>query len=233
MHKAAKLLNLLAIAGICTSGGQEDKISTVQYTNLTGSQGYNIDVKASLLDVDPLDCNSDVNIRQNFHPFLESGLNDLISRCLTTSYQYLTMAYHFDRADQAYAGFRKFFKLASDQEQENAKQLMTYIHKRGGSVKLGDITASKKNSWSEALDAMEGSLELERGLTEDIIALHSLGKVQMDPHVTHFLENGMLEQKVHLIKKIADYIQQLRTFKIGQRGLGNFIFDRTLQDLHL
>ncbi|KAK6294423.1 hypothetical protein J4Q44_G00352530 [Coregonus suidteri] len=78
-------------------------------------------------------------VRQNFHPDCEAAINRQINLELYASYVYLSMAYYFDRDDQALHNFAKFFKNQSHEEREHAEKLMKVQNQRGGRIFLQDI----------------------------------------------------------------------------------------------
>ena len=61
--------------------------------------------------------------RQNFSAECEMGINEQISKELSASYTYLSMAFYFDRDDVALNGFYEFFKKQSDDERDHAQKV--------------------------------------------------------------------------------------------------------------
>ena len=51
-------------------------------------------------------------------------------------------AHYFSRADVALPGFAKWFEKASKEERDHATGLIEYVNKRGGEVKMSDLTVS-------------------------------------------------------------------------------------------
>lgn len=75
-------------------------------------------------------------------------------------------AYHFQRSDVALHGLYKYFKHASDEERDHATKFMDYQNKRGGSIRLMDVSAPPKHEWGTAKDAMSEALALEKRVNE-------------------------------------------------------------------
>ncbi|PNX83918.1 ferritin-1, partial [Trifolium pratense] len=100
---------------------------------------------------------------------------------------------------------------------------------RGGRVVLHPI----KNVPSEfehvekgdALHAMELALSLEKLTNEKLLNVHSVADRNNDPEMTHFIESEFLAEQVEAIKKISEYVSQLR--RVG-KGHGVWHFDQRL-----
>jgi len=162
-------------------------------------------------------------VRQNFSQESEAGVNKQINLELYASYVYQQMAYHFDRDDIALPGFHKFFKESSEEERGHAQKLMDFQNKRGGRVVLQDIQKPVKQDWSSGLEAMEAALELEKTVNQALLDLHAIATKSNDPQFQDFLETHYLTEQVDSIKKLADYVTNLR--RVGP-GLGEYMFDK-------
>ncbi|KAG2245175.1 hypothetical protein Bca52824_092978 [Brassica carinata] len=114
------------------------------------------------------------------------------------SYVYHAMYAYFDRDNVALKGLAKF-KESSVEEREHAEKLMEYQNKRGGKVKLQFIVAS---------------LEFEHVASEN-----------GDVHLADFIESEFLTEQVEAIKKISEYVAQLR--RVG-KGHGTWHFNQML-----
>ncbi|KAK2414759.1 ferritin-3, chloroplastic [Trifolium repens] len=167
--------------------------------------------------------------RQNFSDECESVINEQINVEYNVSYVYHSMFAYFDRDNVALKGFAKFFKESSEEEREHAEKLMKYQNIRGGRVVLHPI----KNVPSEfehvekgdALHAMELALSLEKLTNEKLLNVHSVADRNNDPEMTHFIEGEFLAEQVESIKKISEYVSQLR--RVG-KGHGVWHFDQRL-----
>lgn len=105
---------------------------------------------------------------------------------------------------------------------------MKYQNDRGGRIVLQDIPKPVKQDWSSGLEAMEAALELEKTVNKSLLAMHSLAGSNNDPHLCDFLETHYLNEQVEAIKKLSDYVTNLR--RVGS-GLGEYLFDKeTLGD---
>lgn len=167
-------------------------------------------------------------VRQNYHIESEAALNKQINLELHASYTYQSMFVYFDRDDVALHGFAKFFKKCSEEEREHAEKMMKFQNKRGGRVVLQDVAKPVRDSWGSGLEAMQTSLEMEKNVNQALLDLHKVASAHNDPHMTNFLEEQFLEEQVDSIKKIADYVTNLK--RVGS-GLGEYMFDKeTLSD---
>ncbi|CAM6031358.1 unnamed protein product [Sphagnum compactum] len=162
-------------------------------------------------------------VRQNYHQECEAGVNKQINLELYASYVYQQMAFHFNRDDVALDGFQKFFKESSDEEREHAEKFMKFQNKRGGRIILQDVAKPSKQEWSSGLEAMEAALELEKTVNQSLLDLHALATKHSDPQFCDFLEREYLNEQVEAIKKLADYITNLK--RVGP-GLGEYLFDK-------
>lgn len=162
-------------------------------------------------------------IRQNFHDDSEEAINKQINMELHASYVYLALAYQFDRHDVALEGFYDFFKKNSDEEREHAEKLMKYLNNRGGSIKLYPVQPPKTYQYTDGLSAMQAALQLERDVNESLLKLHSLASSLNDPHLTDFIEEHFLDEQVQSIKKIGDFVTNLK--RVGS-GLGEYQFNK-------
>jgi len=166
-------------------------------------------------------------VRQNFHQQSEVGVNKQINLELYASYVYQQLAYHFDRDDVALNGFKKFFKERSEEENENARELMEFQNKRGGRIVLEDIAKPVKQDWSSGLEAMQAALQLEKTVNQSFLDLHAIATQYNDPQFQDFLEREYLSDKVDIIKKLGDYVTNLK--RVGP-GLGEYMFDKETLD---
>ncbi|KAK3135947.1 hypothetical protein QOZ80_5BG0425670 [Eleusine coracana subsp. coracana] len=166
------------------------------------------------------------------HKFLdqcEAAINEQINVEFNASYAYHSLFAYFDRDNVALKGFAKFFKESSDEEREHAEKLMKYQNKRGGRVRLQSIvtplTEFDHPEKGDALYAMELALALEKLVNEKLHNLHSVGTKCNDPQLIDFIESEFLPEQVDSIKKISEYVAQLR--RVG-KGHGVWHFDQML-----
>ena len=167
--------------------------------------------------------------RHKFTDECESAINEQINVEYNVSYVYHAMFAYFDRDNVALKGFAKFFNESSEEEREHAEKLMVYQNKRGGKVKLQSILMPSSEfdhaEKGDALYAMELALSLEKLTNEKLLNLHNVATRNNDVQLADFVENQFLNEQVEAIKKIAEYVAQLR--RVG-KGHGVWHFDQML-----
>lgn len=168
--------------------------------------------------------------RQRYAVSVESALNDQINVEYNASYIYHTLFAYFDRDNVGLPGLAKFFKESSDEERGHAEKFMQYQNKRGGRVKLltilSPLTEFANDDKSDALFAMELTLSLEKLTTEKLYGLHDAAEEAHDLPLGHLVRSEYLSEQVESIKKISEYVAQLR--RIGNDGHGVVYWDRLL-----
>ncbi|KAL4291479.1 hypothetical protein GQ457_14G026300 [Hibiscus cannabinus] len=167
--------------------------------------------------------------RQKYTDECEAAINEQINVEYNVSYVYHAMFAYFDRDNVALKGLAKFFKESSLEEREHAEKLMEYQNKRGGKVKLQSILMPFSEfdhaEKGDALYAMELALSLEKLTNEKLLNLHSVAERNHDVQLTDFIEGEYLAEQVESIKKISEYVAQLR--RVG-KGHGVWHFDQML-----
>ncbi|CAL4939567.1 unnamed protein product [Urochloa decumbens] len=167
--------------------------------------------------------------RQKFVDECEAAINEQINVEYNASYAYHSLFAYFDRDNVALKGFAKFFKESSDEEREHAEKLMKYQNTRGGRVRLQSIvtplTEFDHPEKGDALYAMELALALEKLVNEKLHNLHAVATKCNDPQLTDFIESEFLADQVEDIKKVSEYVAQLR--RVG-KGHGVWHFDQKL-----
>lgn len=167
--------------------------------------------------------------RQKFVDRCEAALNEQINVEYNVSYVYHALFAYFDRDNVALNGLAKFFKESSDEERDHAEKLMEYQNKRGGRVKLQSIVMPLSEfdheEKGDALYAMELALSLEKLVNEKLLNLHAVANEHNDPQLADFVESEFLSEQVEAIKKISEYVAQLR--RVG-KGHGVWHFDQML-----
>ncbi|KAL6977509.1 Ferritin-3, chloroplastic [Sarracenia purpurea var. burkii] len=167
--------------------------------------------------------------RHKFAGDCEAAINEQINVEYNVSYVYHAIFAYFDRDNVALKGLTKFFKESSDEEREHAEKLMEYQNKRGGKVKLQSILMPLSEfdhaDKGDALYAMELALSLEKLTNEKLLNLHAVASRNNDVQLTDFIESEFLNEQVESIKKISEYVAQLR--RVG-KGHGVWHFDQML-----
>lgn len=165
--------------------------------------------------------------RQFYVDECEAAINEQINVEYSASYVYHAMFAYFDRDNIALKGLAKFFKESSEEEREHAEKFMKYQNIRGGKVVLHSIlkpvSEFEHGDKGDALYAMELALSLEKLTNEKLLNLHKVA--DNDPQLQDFIDSEFLKEQVESIKKIAEYVTQLRM--VG-KGHGVWHFDQTL-----
>ncbi|XP_043541900.1 ferritin, middle subunit-like, partial [Chiloscyllium plagiosum] len=105
------------------------------------------------------------------------------------------------------------------------------VSQRGGRVLLQDVKKPEKDEWGNSLQAMQGAVDLEKNLNQCLLDLHQLAIAQTDPHLCDFLETQYLDEEVEIIKRLGDYITNLKCLGAPENGMGLYLFDRlSLED---
>jgi ferritin heavy chain len=167
--------------------------------------------------------------RQKYSDDCEASINEQINVEYNVSYVYHAMFAYFDRDNVALKGLARFFKESSEEEREHAEKFMEYQNKRGGKVKLQSIMMPLSEfdhvEKGDALYAMELALSLEKLTNEKLLNLHAVASRNNDVQLADFVESEFLQEQVDAIKKISEYVAQLR--RVG-KGHGTWHFDQML-----
>uniref|UniRef100_A0A914DM50 Ferritin n=1 Tax=Acrobeloides nanus TaxID=290746 RepID=A0A914DM50_9BILA len=169
-------------------------------------------------------------IRQNYDPESEAGVNRAVNQFLHASYTYLSLSFYFNRDDVALSKFTSFFQSLSEEKREQSEKLLTFQNRRGGRVVLQDVKKPEQDEWKSGLDAMQVALQLEKNLNKALLDLHQVASRHTDPHMCDFLETHYLDEEVKLIKKLGDHVTNLKRVRAQDEGLGEYLFDRLTLD---
>ena len=162
--------------------------------------------------------------RQNYNEECEAAVNKHINMELSASYLYMSIAFYFDREDVSLENFYKYFKKASDKERHHAEMLLKYQNERGGRIVFQDIKKPTSDEWGSPMDLIKVALDFEKLQNQSLIELEQLADRHNDPHLSDFIEDNFLHQKVHMIKELSDHVTNLT--RVG-KGLGEFMFDKS------
>ncbi|XP_037067180.1 ferritin light chain 1-like [Peromyscus leucopus] len=157
-------------------------------------------------------------VRQNYSTEVEAAVNRLVNLHLRASYTYLSLGYYFDRDDLALEGVSHFFRELAEKKREAAERLLKMQNERGGRALFQDVQKPSQDEWGKSLEAMEVALVLEKSLNQALLDLHALASAHTDPHLCDFLENHFLDEEVKLIKKMGNYLTNLRRVAGPQPG---------------
>ncbi|KAI3471277.1 hypothetical protein Pfo_027940 [Paulownia fortunei] len=167
--------------------------------------------------------------RHRFSEDCEAAINEQINVEYCVSYVYHALYAYFDRDNVSLKGLAKFFKELSKEERDHAEKLMEYQNKRGGRVKLHRMEMPPAEfdhvEKGDARYAMELALSLEKLTNEKLLKLQRIAEENNDPQLADFIESEFLEEQVEAIKKISEYVAQLR--RVG-KGHGVWHFDQML-----
>ncbi|GAB4857326.1 Dysferlin [Ancistrocladus abbreviatus] len=167
--------------------------------------------------------------RQKYANDCEAAINEQINVEYSASYVYHSLFAYFDRDNIALRGLAKFFKKSSEEEREHAEKFMKFQNIRGGRVQLYSIVLPPSEfdhvEKGDALYAMELTLSLEKLVNEKLLQLHGVAEQNNDPQMQEFIESEFLSEQVEAIKKISEYVTQLRM--VG-KGHGVWHFDQML-----
>ncbi|XP_043540919.1 ferritin, middle subunit-like [Chiloscyllium plagiosum] len=82
----------------------------------------------------------------------------------------------------------------------------------------------ERDEWGNGLQAMQVALDLEKNVNQSLLDLHQLATAQTDPHLCDFLETHYLDEEVEIIKRLGDYITNLKRLGAPENGLGEYLF---------
>jgi len=155
---------------------------------------------------------------------MEKSLNEQINAELYSSYLYLSMAAYFESLNLG--GFASWMQTQSDEESAHAMKFYSYIHSRGGRVKLAAIP-DPQTDWSSPKIAFEAALEHEQMITGRINDLVEIANSERDNASHHFLMWFVTEQ-VEEEQSVGDVINKLELVADHPGGL--FMMDRELSN---
>uniref|UniRef100_A0A8C4R7W0 Ferritin n=1 Tax=Eptatretus burgeri TaxID=7764 RepID=A0A8C4R7W0_EPTBU len=92
-----------------------------------------------------------------------------------------------------------------------------YNNNRGGG---GEHTKSRKDDWSNGLEALQSALQLEKSVNRSLLDLHGVASDKNDPQMCDFLEREFLDEQVQAIKKLGDFVTNLKRLGVPANGVG-------------
>ena len=141
---------------------------------------------------------------------LQDAINGQIAAEIWSANLYLSMAFYFDK--EGFTGFATWMKKQSEEEMEHAFTMATYVIKRGGTAKVGQINAVPQ-TWKSPLDAFEQAYAHECKVSKMIDGLVDIASAERDKATQDFLWTFVREQVeeeataigiVDRIKKMGD-----------------------------
>ena len=122
---------------------------------------------------------------------LQEALNGQIVAEIWSANLYLSMAFYFDK--EGFNGFANWMKKQSEEEMAHAFTFASYIIKRGGTAKLGQINAVPQ-TWESPLTAFENAYRHECKVSAMINDLLDLAIKEGDKATQDFLWTFVREQ---------------------------------------
>ncbi len=110
-------------------------------------------------------------------PKLAEAINDQIQAEFQSAYQYLAMAAWFE--ENNLSGFSHWMRLQWQEETGHAMKLFTFLHDRGGVVKLQAVNVPD-TTWNSPLEVFEDVQRHEQMITERINTLYELAVTEKD-----------------------------------------------------
>ncbi|KAL4438183.1 hypothetical protein ABPG77_010544 [Micractinium sp. CCAP 211/92] len=187
-------------------------------------------VLASTTNAAVSDAKASIARNKFFGDECEAAINEQINIEYNVSYVYHAMACFFDRDSVSLPGFAEYFRRESLEERSHAQKLIDLQNTRGGRVRLNSIVMPDSEfdhpEKGDALYAMELALSLEKLNFDKLMQLWEAVDKHGDPQLTQYIED-MLQDQADDIKKVADYVSQLR--RVG-KGHGVWQFDHELYE---
>lgn len=139
-------------------------------------------------------------------PSVSKSLNQQINAEFTASYHYLAMAAYFD--SQSLSGFASWFRAQSVEETGHGMKIFDYVQRRGGAVKLDDVTALKK-SFQSTEDVIATALAMEESVTASVHKIHQLASKEQDPG-TQNLMSWFVDEQIEEEETFTDLLEKVR-----------------------
>lgn len=179
---------------------------------------------------------------------VKDDLQIFTNKQLNKSFDFLLLAFTFDKYDLDRPGFEKLYRKISDKAWEDTIALVKYQSKRGLSVELDGVenevseqSNGKKVDKTSLLDSNElSSLKYALGYEKDLAnESHQIHKkishahdkgAAYDPDVAHYLDEEIIEYQSGTIRKLTGYIHNLHSIieETNTKDLGIHMFDEYL-----
>jgi len=122
---------------------------------------------------------------------IEKAINEQINAELYSFYLYLAMSAHFEEG--GFQGFARWMKAQAQEEMSHAMKFFSFVHERGGKVKLVAID-QPKGEWPTVLAAFKAAQAHERHITQRINTLMDKAIEAKDHASANFLQWFVKEQ---------------------------------------
>lgn len=182
---------------------------------------------------------------------VQNDLQTFTNQQLDKSFDFLLLAFTFDKYDLDRPGFEKLYRKISDKAWEDTIALVKYQSRRGLVVSLDGVETGVVNRLSEGkfgktslLDSTEMSslkvaLGYEKTLADEshrihkkISHAHDKGAAY-DPDVAHYLDEEIIEDQSGTIRKLTGYIHNLHSIleEANTKDMGLHMFDEYLNSV--
>lgn len=180
----------------------------------------------------------DFNCSARLEPIADvaRSLSEFANYHLEVSYNYMMLASQFNAHPKERPSFSALFQYLSDLAWASAVDVMKYIAKRGGHMKIShqNQLVDGMNDLNE-LEAMATVLDTMKGLFEKAREIHKRCSDHRqprsyDPHVAHYIQEEYLDDLVASIGKFSGIVNGLKNLYVGSNDISmdNHIFDQYL-----
>lgn len=182
---------------------------------------------------------------------VQNDLQSFTNQQLDKSFDFLLLAFTFDKYDLDRPGFEKLYRKISDKAWEDTIALVKYQSKRGLSVSLDGVQTGVVNQLNDGkvgkttlldsneLSSLKVALGYEKILADEshrihkkISHAHDKGAAY-DPDVAHYLDEEIIEYQSGTIRKLTGYIHNLHSIieESNTKDMGIHMFDEYLNSV--
>lgn len=182
---------------------------------------------------------------------VRNDLQSFTNQQLDKSFDFLLLAFTFDKYDLDRPGFEKLYRKISDKAWEDTIALVKYQSKRGLSVSLDGVQTGVVNQLNDGkvgkttlldsneLSSLKVALGYEKILADEshrihkkISHAHDKGAAY-DPDVAHYLDEEIIEYQSGTIRKLTGYIHNLHSIieESNTKDMGIHMFDEYLNSV--
>jgi ferritin len=153
---------------------------------------------------------------------MAEALNGQINAELYSAYVYASMAAYFESVDLK--GFAAWMTAQAQEEVAHAMKIYSFIHERGGRVKLAAIDGPP-TEWQSPLAAFEAAYKHEQHVTSLIHGLVSKAVDEKD-YATKNMLDWFVNEQVEEEASASEIVAQLKM--LGTEGPALLMLDREL-----
>lgn len=182
---------------------------------------------------------------------VQNDLQSFTNQQLDKSFDFLLLAFTFDKYDLDRPGFEKLYRKISDKAWEDTIALVKYQSKRGLTVSLDGVQTGVVNQLNDGkvgkttlldsneLSSLKVALGYEKILADEshrihkkISHAHDKGAAY-DPDVAHYLDEEIIEYQSGTIRKLTGYIHNLHSIieESNTKDMGIHMFDEYLNSV--